>query len=200
MFRQKAKLFTMLQATSVQILVNFGQKKSHQIELQSLGGFGILEKELVAGPLASSPRRPIAACPGRRARGNAAWRGHHPPPHAGAAGRPPRLIHAPCMRSPAQEPYRALLQSKWEANSIASTPRASAILFFPCHRLPSSTVTTSSASAPYAPPPASSLTSRAPSCPRVPHRPLLPHRRAPLRPLTGAPLPTEFTAAVSPPR
>jgi hypothetical protein len=26
------------------------------------------------------------------------WRGHHPPPHTGAVGRPPRLLHAPHMR------------------------------------------------------------------------------------------------------
>jgi hypothetical protein len=129
----------MLQTTSVQILVNFGQRKSHQIELQSLGGFGILEKELVAGPLASRPRQPIAACPGPRTRGNAAWRGHRPPPHVGAVGRPPHLLHTSCMRSPPWEPYRVLLRSKGEANSIASTPRTSAILFFPCRRLPSST-------------------------------------------------------------
>jgi hypothetical protein len=93
-------------------------------------GFGILEKELVAGPLVSSPRRPIAACPGPRTRGNAARRGHRPPPHDGTVGRPPRL-HAPCMRSPPREPYRTLLRSKGEANSIALTPRTRAILFFP---------------------------------------------------------------------
>jgi hypothetical protein len=150
----------------------------------------------VAGPLASSPRRPIAACPGPRVHGNAAWRGHRPPPHAGAVGHPPRLLHAPCMRSPLRVTYLALLRSKGEENSISSTPRASAIFFSPAvldgdHLLGAS---------PYAPPPASSSTSRAPLCPGVPHRPLLPHRRAPLRPLTGAFLPAEFTAAASPPR
>jgi hypothetical protein len=36
---QKGKLFIMLQTISIQILVNFGQSKSHQIELQSLCWF-----------------------------------------------------------------------------------------------------------------------------------------------------------------
>jgi hypothetical protein len=60
-------------------------------------GFEILEKELWQGPIASSPRRPIAACPGPRAHGSAAvaW---SPPatsrrrdrPHATP---PPRAAH-----------------------------------------------------------------------------------------------------------
>jgi hypothetical protein len=123
----------------------------------------------VAGPLASSPRRTIAACPGPRMHRNTAWRGHRPPPHAGAVGRPPRLLHAPCMQSLLRVTYLALLRSKGEENSISSTPRQRNLLL-PCRRLPSSTVTTSSALAPYAPPPASSSTSRAPPCPGVPHR------------------------------
>jgi hypothetical protein len=54
----------MLPTIPIQILVNFGQRKSHQMELQSCVGFENLEKELASGPLASSPRRPTAACPG----------------------------------------------------------------------------------------------------------------------------------------
>jgi hypothetical protein len=39
----------MLQIISIKILVNFGQRKSHQIELQICVGFEILEKESVTG-------------------------------------------------------------------------------------------------------------------------------------------------------
>jgi hypothetical protein len=70
-------------------------------------GFGILEKELWQGPLASSPHRPIAACPGPRARGSTAVvssplatsrRRGRPP-----ATPPPRAAHAatvPCALIP----------------------------------------------------------------------------------------------------
>jgi hypothetical protein len=70
-------------------------------------GFGILEKELWQGPLASSPRQPIAACPSPRARGSAAvaW---SPPATSRRHGRPPampppRAAHAataPCALIP----------------------------------------------------------------------------------------------------
>jgi hypothetical protein len=75
--------------------------------------FGILEKELWQGPLASSPRRPIAACPGPRVRGSTvvAWSPPAtPPPRAGgpsAAGdtldtgsHRPHVCHPPPENAP----------------------------------------------------------------------------------------------------
>jgi hypothetical protein len=52
---QKGKLFIMLQTMSIQILVNFGQRKSHQIELQSLCWFWNFRKRIVAGPACQQP-------------------------------------------------------------------------------------------------------------------------------------------------
>jgi hypothetical protein len=46
---QKGKLFIMLQTISVQIFVNFRQRKSHQIELQSLGWFWNFGKRINGG-------------------------------------------------------------------------------------------------------------------------------------------------------
>jgi hypothetical protein len=76
------------------------------------------------------------------------WRGHRSPPHAGAVGHPPRLLHAPHMRPPLCVPYLALLRSKGEAQTPSSTPRASSQSSSPCCRLLSSAVITSSAPAP----------------------------------------------------
>jgi hypothetical protein len=57
-------------------------------------------------------------------------------------------------------PYLALLQSKGEAQTPSSTPRASSQSFSPYRRLLSSAVITSSVPAPYAPPPTSSSPSQ----------------------------------------
>jgi hypothetical protein len=138
-------------------------------------GFGILEKELVAGPFASSPRQPIAACPGPRTCGNApvAW---SPPATSRRRGRPPatpppRAVHA--VTAPGALSRAATVQRRSQFHFLDSSRQRSPL--FPCRRLPSLAVTTSSAPAPYAAPPASSSTSRAPPCPGVPHRTLLPH-------------------------
>jgi hypothetical protein len=123
-----------------------------------------------------------------------------PPATSRRRGRPPArppscVVHA--VTAPGDLSHAATVQRRRTLHFLDSSCQRNLLL--PCRRLLSSTVTTSSAPAPYASPLTSSLTSRAPPRPGVPHRPLLPHRRAPLRPLTGALLPAEFTAAASPP-
>jgi hypothetical protein len=95
---QKGKLFIMLQTISFQILVNFGQRKSHQIELHSLCWFWNLKKRIVA------------ACPGPRARGSAAvaWSPPSmPPPRAGGLSAAGHALdtgsHRPHVRHPPPE-------------------------------------------------------------------------------------------------
>jgi hypothetical protein len=157
-------------------------------------GFGILEKELVAGPFASSPRRPIAACPGPRARGNApvAW---SPPATSRRRGRPPatpppRAVHA--VTAPRALSRAATVQRRSQFHFLDSSHQSSPLFPLPptavlgasplrstsglVFDFPSTTVPWGTS-----PDSSSSLTSTTPT-------------------LTGALLPVEFTAAVSPPR
>jgi hypothetical protein len=96
--RQKGKLFIMLQTISVKIWWILDKGKVTKLNYKVWAGFGILKKELVAGPFASSPRRPIAACPGPRVHGNTpvVW---SPPATSRWRGRPlatppPCAVHA----------------------------------------------------------------------------------------------------------
>jgi hypothetical protein len=84
-------------------------------------GFEILEKESVTGSLASSPRRPIATCPGPRACGSTAvaWSPPAtPPPHTGGPSAVGHALdigsHRPHVRHPPPEdaPILSLLRPK----------------------------------------------------------------------------------------
>jgi hypothetical protein len=80
------------------------KKKITKLNYKVCAGFEILEKESVTGPLASSPRRPIAVCPGPRARGSSvmAWSPPTtPPPHV----RHPPPEDAPILSSLRQKPF-----------------------------------------------------------------------------------------------
>jgi hypothetical protein len=68
---------------------------------------------LLVAHVGPRPRVPTHACPGMQR-----WRGHRPPPHADAVGRPPRSLHAPRMRPPPVRPYLALPWSKGEASPL----------------------------------------------------------------------------------
>jgi hypothetical protein len=85
-------------------------KESHQIKLQILYWFWNFRKIIVADPLASSPRRPIATCPGPRVRGSAAvaWSPPGiPPPRAGGPSAAGHALdtgsHRPHVRHPLPE-------------------------------------------------------------------------------------------------
>jgi hypothetical protein len=184
----------------IQNLANFRQRGSHQIELQNLCWFWNLEKELVAGPACQWPMlahsrvsRPTRT---RECSGGVVTACHLTP--AQSAARHASSTRRSCGHRPVC-PYLTLLWSKGEAPPYldSSSPQCSST------PLPLTTSLSSEnfqAPAPYAPPPASSSPSRASPRPEVPHQPLLSHRRAPLRPLTGALPSAEFTTAVSPHR
>jgi hypothetical protein len=163
-------------------------------------GFGILEKELVAGPFASSPRRAIAACPGPHARGNApvAW---SPPATSRRRGRPPatpppRAVHA--VTAPGALSRAATVQRRSQFHFLDSSRQRNPLFPLPPtavlggdHLLGASPLRSTSGlvfdfpstTVPWGTSPASSSspTSTTPT-------------------LTGALLPAEFTAAASPPR
>jgi hypothetical protein len=132
--------------------------------------------------------------------GTQRWHGHRSPPHAGAVGRPPRSLHASRMRPPPVCLYLALPCSEGEASPLSQlliTPaHCSAplllIAFLSREDLPGAS--------PLRPTPSSSSPSRAPLSPRAHHQPLLSRRRAPHRPLTGAPIHPTAISTASPPR
>jgi hypothetical protein len=138
---QKGKLFIMLQTISIQILVNFGQRKSYQIEYKVCADFGILEKELWQGPLASSPRRPKATCPGPRARGSAAvawslpttsrrcgWPPATPPPCAAHAATAPCALIPRCHGHRRSTPYHDSSRQLAVSFPLLASPFTSAML------------------------------------------------------------------------
>jgi hypothetical protein len=99
--------------------------------------------------------------------------------------------HRPCTLPPHHRSGGKVVYSSSHNYRRALTPPLKLVIVA-VPRLPSTAAS--------GPPPATPAPPRAPPCSRVPHRPLLPHRRAPLRPLTGAFLPAEITATASPPR
>jgi hypothetical protein len=121
----------MIQNISIQILVNFEQRKITKLNYKVCAGFGIIEKELWQGPFASSPRQPIAACPGPHARGSAAvaWSlPAMPPPHATHATTAPCALIPRCHGHRRSTPYHDSSRQLAVSFHLLASPFTSATL------------------------------------------------------------------------